>query len=70
MSLDQNLTRYRDIYESADDDFREAVNEAYNAAVAVLRSHRIRVNGLDPAENLVSAFVKFTEDSKDEPGSF
>jgi hypothetical protein len=70
MSLSEQARNLHNCYELTEGQVREATDEAFNAAQAVLSDYGYSVSNTDPAEELVAAIYKYFVDSAepDAPG--
>jgi hypothetical protein len=64
MSLDRNLSDYREAYDEAPEEFRFVIDRAFDGVLAAFREANWPVSTNDTAENLVSAITKFAILSK------
>jgi hypothetical protein len=52
-------------YEESSNDIKYAIDEAFNAAVKILRHRGIQCSNADPAEELVAAIFHYIKTSKE-----
>jgi hypothetical protein len=54
------------LYEDAPQNIKQAIDDAYSAAIVPLKAAGLKINGLDPSEELIAALTHFVIESNPE----